>query len=505
MAIRGSSGGIAGKITKRKAKVAAFALAGLLVATVGAIVRPKLYRAECAIAVRPAEGVAPDAALAKAEKASQQLARPEMLRRYVTELKLENEDPEELARNATVTVTPGGSGVCTITVAVADDDPDTAYRVVDRISTGFAIDTRQLPVEKQSRIVQADTQAADRAAAALKEGSDGLASFEKDSAAYLEDHGDRLKTLREKIELLEKTTVPELKKQHADARTVLESEPQFVTETVQAADPLAVASAERSLAAAKAELLRLTVEEKRTELDPAVVSQGQKVLEAQSLLDAARADTRESVVRRENAMYVSLRERVEEVGSKIGAATRQLAALRKNERDVEEQRDRAPEFRQRHEELKQKVAALKAAHDEAQGKLTASQARLDELKEESSLVYESVSAPEKPGTPEGPHAFLIAVIGLAAGLVAGAGVAVALDGMDHSFRTSEAVERYLGLPALGVIHTILTPGEAARRDAERRTTSRKLTLMAVFAAALLAAASLGADLWIAELLERAGG
>jgi capsular exopolysaccharide synthesis family protein len=65
--------------------------------------------------------------------------------------------------------------------------------------------------------------------------------------------------------------------------------------------------------------------------------------------------------------------------------------------------------------------------------------------------------PFLPARPVKPEKVLILLLGAAAGLVGGAGLAFFLNGLDSSFKTPEEAEQVLGLPILGAIPQIALP------------------------------------------------
>src|SRR6185436_5131512 len=100
-----------------------------------------------------------------------------------------------------------------------------------------------------------------------------------------------------------------------------------------------------------------------------------------------------------------------------------------------------------------------------------------------------VEAPATPKSPSGLPPAVLALAGLLVGAIAGAGIAVVSDSMDHSFRDAETAAAFLGVPMLAAVDEIVTPVEASGRRASARRQKVKLAALAVAAMAVAATAA----------------
>ncbi len=107
--------------------------------------------------------------------------------------------------------------------------------------------------------------------------------------------------------------------------------------------------------------------------------------------------------------------------------------------------------RQLYEEVRQRMLALGVASDVQASNVT---------------VIDEAFTPEAPSHP---RTALSLALALALGLTFGSGIAFAVEYLDNTVRTPEELERYLGIPALGVVPDFARLGRGSRPRLPSRT------------------------------------
>lgn len=149
----------------------------------------------------------------------------------------------------------------------------------------------------------------------------------------------------------------------------------------------------------------------------------------------------------------------------LNAIVAHVRGLRVTIRALEEQRARNAELRDEYARRHGEITRNLAQYVRLKNDLTVAEEQLADLKgqrvraEASSLrASEAVtihkmgaaSVPD-PGRPKSPRTLLFTIIAALASILIGVAVAFSADHFDHSLRSSDEAERYLGMPVLGSI------------------------------------------------------
>ncbi len=131
--------------------------------------------------------------------------------------------------------------------------------------------------------------------------------------------------------------------------------------------------------------------------------------------------------------------------SQLAEADRSIAGLRTQINNTAQERSN-------YENLKQQFQLAQDAYSSAVNQLEKARmaASLNQEKQNLTLV-EQAQLPSKPVKPNRP---LIVVLGLFGGLLLGLALALTVDFFDHTLKTPEDIERYLGVPCIGSISEV---------------------------------------------------
>ncbi len=485
--------GVGVVLSRRRYQVANVAAGILLVAAGVALVRPRDYRCEARLEVA-AVGDLDAGALEKRVRgvADDTLAQP-TLEKLVTDTQLDASLTEvietervaaralliEKVRARTELLTePQPSGTWTVTIRHTAPEPETAFRVVSGLAAGFEDAAFRRPVEEAEaaeRTARREAVAAEaehtRLAAALEE-------FLHENAELLDDPEKRLADVRGQIQDVEQVEIAHGEAELARLDTMLAAEPPFIERREAVHDDALITRIEEELRECEARLTVLRVERGLTDEHPQVLAQLDIRRDLRAKLQTARDATTDRVSREPNEMHQSLRNAKVETEAAVARARRKLSVLRTNEQELVEHVRRAPEARLELEKLQRDADAARARHDERQARLAAAAEQLERVAGARQMRFATLAAAEEPETPTGPGALVTALAGLAGGVLVGAMVALVRDRLDRTVRGVDEAANVLGLPVLGAVHSIFTPGELA---AERRATRHSLTVLGIVA------------------------
>jgi polysaccharide chain length determinant protein (PEP-CTERM system associated) len=392
-------------------------------------------------------------------------------------------------------------GVDLVEIAVIDTTPAIAARIANAIADNY--------VEQSKKSIRSDTLATVNF---LEKGRDEylqkLREAEGRLADYREKHFADLPTVREGIwnQLLGlRTQVEAQKLQLQEAERSLEMAKKAldgVPETLVVSADTAVAQAQRDVRVVEIEnrlkslrevlnaaRLRYTDEHYSVKRLQAAIAQAEQELQqvpaqepqepvtqprqqvpppnpAYQQLNAKRLDLEREVKGRQSALFA--------LNSQISATEKELEKMAGDQKGFLE--------------IQQDIDEVTKIYDTYRTNLVAARTRLEVDAGDYGTQVEMVSKAFDPAIPYRQVYDKLVVLCLIGGLAAGIALMFGLEFSDHSLRSREDAEDFLGIPVLGSIAVICTRAEVARQKRGRR-----LALAALSVVLLLA---LGAGLWL---------
>lgn len=515
-----SPAGLVQALRRRSRVVAVLAFGAMIAASVVSLVLPRTYAAQADVELSWSGGPpGPDFAARVTEvrdrlqshdaftRAAKELglgARfaglPEAERGAQTEALLAS-----LRERTAVTVNNAASGSATVSVTVHDADADTCARVAGALAgyaTGAPVDNA---ASGQQRAVEAAAKAVTESQTAYDAAAKEHADYRETNQEFLGGAGKKLQATREQKQQLRENTINGLEQQKKQLDELVSQEKQFETVSVRTADPVRLAGIDDRIADARERIRMLTVEDKKPDADPEVVSQRARLTGLEEERKKLLAEAPLVETRRANDHWVQLTKARADVQSQLDAAGRQLKLLTAAERDLEELARRTPEFEAKERVLEATEAAAKQALDERTAELAKAESALQALRDRGSLTVRLAGEPRRPDAPSGPGALVLALAGLGIGAIAGVAAALVRDRMDHSFRDVDAVAGFLGVPTLGAVDVIETPAESAARRAKARRSRTAVTSLGIAAGLVLALAVFGSLQAVVELVKSVVG
>ncbi len=440
-----SSRGLVAALSRRKLQVAAVALGALLVASAIAVVRPLDYRAQTrlemvardsgdgAVVVEQVRNIEGDVLHRGAF--AQIVAEMGLLASAAGEPEAERIQAtddlvtELLARTEVTSAEGSAPHTWDVTIAHTSNDANFSLRLVEAIASRYQDATLRRPEAEQSKIVAVMLKDETAAREEATRLGEELSAFENENAAFLEGPERRLAAIRERIAAVERDEIGAQQGEIARLDALLAEEPAVIT--------------------------------------------------------------KDDGSQRPNPMYRSLQEAKLESEGRVAGARRKLSALRGSERELLEEVRHSPEIRKKRDALAAEAASADTCCAELASTLTQARERLAALQGQHQVSFAQIEAPTRPNGPVGLGILSLAGIGLLVGSGVGAGIAIAMDGLDGSFRQTDEVQRAIGLPTLGAVGCIQTPAELAAEQSEQSRRVTGLLVMSVAVVGLLTFAMAG--------------
>ena len=194
----------------------------------------------------------------------------------------------------------------------------------------------------------------------------------------------------------------------------------------------------------------------------------------------------------QNPAYASLAAMRAERQATVSALTARKAQLSGEIARITSQQIQNPGIAAEYDRINGEYTALKAQYDKLFAQREQVRLRGDVQTETDAIRVELLDPPTKPTSPAAPNRPLFLTLVLLAGIAGGIGAAFTLSQVRTSYATAAKLEQASGLPVIGSITEVVTPG----RHVERR---KRLVWLASGAAALV---GLYALLLVAEFVQR---
>jgi capsular polysaccharide biosynthesis protein len=515
-----SPGGIVRALRSRGRMILTLAFAAMTVGGLVSLVRPKVYEATAHLEVGTTGGLTAAEFATRSSGVRDRILSREGFDAAAARLGLDLAKPgvapgelaerreamlARLRQGTSLTLRPTAETVAIATLTCRDSDPEVATHAVTALSDYTRKLTFDQPVLAQEKVVA-------ELSAAAKTAGETHAAAAKAHADYCEEHKDvlggvakKLQATREQKKQLRDVTIAGLEQQRRRLDELLAQEKQYDVISVRQPDPARLANVDGNLSDAREHLRQLTTEQKKPDSDPEVARTRVKVTELEDARRKLIADSPLVETRQPSEQYAQLSKARSDAQSQLDAATRQLKIVLATEKEEEEIARRTPEFEAKAATLAAAAAATQAELDTRAAALSKAENDLEALRAHGTLSISVTEEPRRPDSPSGPGAALLAFAGLAAGALAGAIAAVSRDRMDRSFRETEAVSAFLGVPTLGAVDVIRSAAETAELRKSRRRASAAVTALAVFACLVFVAALLGGSHLIEQLVKSSSG
>jgi capsular polysaccharide biosynthesis protein len=507
-------------LTRRRATIVVPALCATMLGALVSLALPRVYVAETQIEIAGANGLGGADYQSRVAAVADQILCRDAFDKVATKLRLdvdfaslpEGERKEKrealLARlkdDAGCSVKAAGEAQTVATITSSGADADLATRVVGALAEQ-AMSLAGNPTIAVKEKTEAEREAVTKTAKQALDAADlARQDFRAQNREFLEGAAHKLQATRDQKKQLKESTIAGLEQKRKDLDEMLLQERPFETVTVRQADPLKLAAIEEKIATSKEHVRQLTTVDKRADTDPDVAAERKAIAEAEDEKKKLIAEAPQTEQRRENEQWAQLTRAKGETQSRLDAANRQLKLLVETEKEQEELARRTPEFEANAAKLDAAYETAKEAHDKVAAELAKAQTDLSAERARGELAIHTILAAEKPHSPAGPGALVLAGMGLALGAIAGFVAACVLDATDHSFRDEASVTQFLGVPTLGAVRVIETPAEAAQRRARRRKSSAVLAVLGVAALAVVAVALFGDAHGVADFVKSVVG
>jgi polysaccharide chain length determinant protein (PEP-CTERM system associated) len=154
-----------------------------------------------------------------------------------------------------------------------------------------------------------------------------------------------------------------------------------------------------------------------------------------------------------NPVYLEMARQLSEKETKIASLRRRLVSAEEQRDKIEDEARRAPTVGAEYLNLDRDYEVVKKNFEELLARRESAQIAENADKKGDKIDIKTIDTPEVPTMPSSPNRPLFLSMVLAAGVVAGVGIAFVLSQIDSSFSTTTALQS-LGLPILGSISVI---------------------------------------------------
>ena len=504
-------------LVRRKAQILTVLLLAVIGASVFAALKPRKFTARTRL---QAEGISPLDGRRDVEKVvgiQSDVKNQANFDKVVSELNLDAHlqgVPEaerankrrtlvnDLIKDTRAEVSQPAPGTYVLLIEHTNPSAETAFRIVDALSSRYRADRIDNPIKNQSEVVQSKAEREKRARSELGGINEDLQAFDEKHSEFLEGAEERLENVRGQIEQIKEVNIAGFETEISRLRELEQREPEFIEDTRLVGDSQLIADIKKDLREVERELDRLQIEERKTENHPKVKALLATHANLQEKLALAMAEQKTETVRIPNEMRAHWEKKRQEVEAQLAVERLQLGVLHNKEAELVADAGRAPEIRIERQKLLRAQLAAQKRFEEAEAEHSEARDKLQDVRNQRQLRFDIIEAPARPDKPSGPGALLIALMGLAVGAAAGVGMAYVLDSMDQSFREVDDASMYLGAPTLGAIHKIMTPSELSKVRRKKILVALALLVLACVAGAAVATALLGDPQDIVRMLRR---
>jgi polysaccharide chain length determinant protein (PEP-CTERM system associated) len=261
---------------------------------------------------------------------------------------------------------------------------------------------------------------------------------------------------------------------HAKIKNQLSSEQRFVVSEVKGINQVAL-NLQTKLSELQAQLQELYAK-RYTDTHPWIVSLKKKIGQLELQLEQENKKVVSTETTETNPVYQELEQKLQEAEMAIESMEARERELIKLSSESEYEAKSVPEQEQELAKLTRDSAVNEKIYAMLLEKLEAANISHRLETAERGTRFRVVDPAREPTQPIKPNKQLIALMGFIVGIILGCGSVFLGEYTDHSFRSTEDIERFLGQPLLGSTSKIVTVNDVAQ---QKKRQTHQLFLIAL--------------------------